>query len=449
MKDINDMINNIINKDDNPKNVEEILEDKLPSKTHLESIFKPSDDTNIQSHIQTLIRPVSTPNSTITQTNLIDGVDDDWKELFNSYVRMKGIRLNEEERDDFDYRIKRIKSKITDHTGKRLNLHKSDFIYYADRCSSHQEVMKCLDISRDTYYKYMNKFIYPVSPQVRSILIEGTKQYKDKIKKGENPHVLSLREYYSIKWHGYLNIFDVKMYVNEYEDGDHYSGPKTYDGMIKLYFPEYLKERKEELKQLYNEGDWDKLNDVEVVGTYEILKRQHMKDVFTGKNEGSSWKKVQQWVMDYDILPKQCNSCGFDNKTTDERSGETIYPLVLNFINGNEKDCKLTNLELLCYNCHFIKYPYDNNNHWKYRWKPMSKSDMVQRSVKLASLKENMYRRNKWIHEMSSRLYSTDFINLEMKWNDTVDYDENGLGMKHPELDRLARKMMNDMYYYQ
>lgn len=454
---INDMIDRIVNSDDN--------KDENNINKPILNDFNESSEDYIQKHIQTLINPVYVPNSpninnkndtSPPQTNDISNntpnIDERWEDLFTSYVKMKGIKLNEDGGgENTQDRVDRIKGKIKDDKGKKLKLHKSDFIYYCNMCSSHNEVMKSLELTKETYYKYMNKFTYPLNPKVKGIYIENTHQYNEKVRENKyfDNKTISLREYYSIKWYGYNNIFDVKNNVHKYGDGDHYSGPKTYDSMINLYFPEYLKERKEELRKLYERGDWDKLNDENVVGTYEILRRNHMKDVFTGKVSGSSQKKVQQWVLDYDILPKKCNSCGYNHHKLDERSGEEIYPLILNFIDDNEKNCTLTNLELLCYNCYFIKIPYNPmKNHWKYRWKPLSTVEMQVRSIKLNKLKDKMYRRNKWINNMSRRLYQEDFITLEMKWNNTTNYDENGLGLKHPELDRLARKMMNDMMYY-
>lgn len=53
------------------------------------------------------------------------------------------------------------------------------------------------------------------------------------------------------------------------------------------------------------------------------------------------------------ILPV-CNKCGFK----EERIGDRALPLLLNYMDGNDKNKKFENLEFLCYNCFFL---YVNN----------------------------------------------------------------------------------------
>lgn len=459
------------------KELEQESSDEKPTETHYNNVLNRENETNIKDHIKTLTELDYVPNSPIN--DVIDSSKlPDFNNLMESYVKLKGIRLNEESMkgiDDED-RVKRIKSKIEGSDGRKLNLIKSDFIYYCDRCSSHGEVVKCLDIARDTYYKYMNQFLYPVMFET-SPFIEGTRQHKmhqDKcIDEGRDPRYLTLREFYSIKWYGYMNVYDVKHNSELYDTidkVDHHTGPKTFDGMINMYFPNYLVERRVELKDLYKsyrEGDNktekdDILSNIKnqnnnnTLGTYEVIRRNYLKRVFTGETTGTDWKKIQQWVLDFDVLEKKCNKCNFTvnidskvNTTTHPHTKEQIYPLVLNFKDGNKENGVLTNLELLCYNCYFLHNDYDNYQHWNLRWRPLSLSDWVMRSMKLKTLKGNIRRRTRWIKEIANRLYTEDFI-VKYLTNDVRDgwIHVDDIYDNEEQLDLIARKLMNDMYYY-
>ena len=49
-------------------------------------------------------------------------------------------------------------------------------------------------------------------------------------------------------------------------------------------------------------------------------------------------------------LPEKCNLCGFDEK----RIGDGKVPLLLIYKDGDNRNIKLDNLELRCYNCSFL-----------------------------------------------------------------------------------------------
>jgi hypothetical protein len=53
-------------------------------------------------------------------------------------------------------------------------------------------------------------------------------------------------------------------------------------------------------------------------------------------------------------LEEKCYKCGFSEK----RILDNRVPVLLNFVDGNDKNMALENLELLCYNCYFL---YVNN----------------------------------------------------------------------------------------
>lgn len=50
------------------------------------------------------------------------------------------------------------------------------------------------------------------------------------------------------------------------------------------------------------------------------------------------------------IKAAQCDNCGFDER----RITDNKMPLLISFKDGNEKNHKLDNIEILCYNCMFI-----------------------------------------------------------------------------------------------
>lgn len=64
----------------------------------------------------------------------------------------------------------------------------------------------------------------------------------------------------------------------------------------------------------------------------------------------TSVKRLKERLIDEGFIPECCNQCGYEKR----RLMDEKIPLILSFKNGNKKDWKLDNLELLCYNCYFI-----------------------------------------------------------------------------------------------
>lgn len=61
-------------------------------------------------------------------------------------------------------------------------------------------------------------------------------------------------------------------------------------------------------------------------------------------------QKFKESLIAAGYFPEQCMICGFsERRVTDFR-----VPLILHFIDGNRKNGKLDNLELLCYNDYFL-----------------------------------------------------------------------------------------------
>jgi len=60
--------------------------------------------------------------------------------------------------------------------------------------------------------------------------------------------------------------------------------------------------------------------------------------------------RLKDLLIRSETMKPECQQCGFGEKRiTDEK-----IPLILNFEDGNEKNHKLENMRLLCYNCTFI-----------------------------------------------------------------------------------------------
>jgi hypothetical protein len=74
-------------------------------------------------------------------------------------------------------------------------------------------------------------------------------------------------------------------------------------------------------------------------------------DILEGRVDISNYKPVE--IKDrliHESLLAEGNKCGFNER----RVVDYKVPLILNFKDGNKKNWKLENLELLCYNCYFL-----------------------------------------------------------------------------------------------
>ncbi len=75
-------------------------------------------------------------------------------------------------------------------------------------------------------------------------------------------------------------------------------------------------------------------------------------DILEGRVDVSNYspKELKGRLIHESLIAEECNSCGFNER----RVVDYKVPLILNFIDGNQKNWKLENLELLCYNCYFL-----------------------------------------------------------------------------------------------
>lgn len=104
---------------------------------------------------------------------------------------------------------------------------------------------------------------------------------------------------------------------------------------------------------------------------------QHMRTDFIkrwkdGEIDGLSGLAVSFHIKNYfrDKQDNKCSKCnwGEKNKTTD------TVPLQINHIDGNYKNCKEENLELICPNCHSLTHNYGALNRGNGRFERYNKN---------------------------------------------------------------------------
>ena len=77
-----------------------------------------------------------------------------------------------------------------------------------------------------------------------------------------------------------------------------------------------------------------------------------IEDILSGKNPNYDINRLKTRLLRGNYLEEECMRCHFrERRFTDHK-----VPLIMNFRDSNPKNKKLTNLELLCYNCSFLMY---------------------------------------------------------------------------------------------
>ena len=67
--------------------------------------------------------------------------------------------------------------------------------------------------------------------------------------------------------------------------------------------------------------------------------------------------KLKKRLFDEGLKKERCEDCGWAKESSDGR-----IPLEINHINGNPRDNRMENLEILCPNCHSLKPNYRGRN---------------------------------------------------------------------------------------
>ena len=81
---------------------------------------------------------------------------------------------------------------------------------------------------------------------------------------------------------------------------------------------------------------------------YDKSKEVSMEEMI--KNHVLVCQELKGRLIHESLIAEECNCCGFNER----RVVDYKVPLILNFIDGNQKNWKLENLEMLCYNCYFL-----------------------------------------------------------------------------------------------
>lgn len=104
--------------------------------------------------------------------------------------------------------------------------------------------------------------------------------------------------------------------------------------------------------QLY--GIFDKLKNPTGKGirkAYNLRRGKYaLDDILAGKYPSYLSRVLRQRLIHSCYLEEKCSMCGFD----EQRVSDVRVPLLLDFIDGDDKNFELVNLRLLCYNCFFL-----------------------------------------------------------------------------------------------
>jgi transposase len=82
------------------------------------------------------------------------------------------------------------------------------------------------------------------------------------------------------------------------------------------------------------------------------VKQPAVLDIIEGRVDPSHFTaaKIRDRMIGEGYLNDCCSHCGFNER----RVLDYKVPLIMNFKDGNKKNYKLDNVELLCYNCYFL-----------------------------------------------------------------------------------------------
>ena len=82
------------------------------------------------------------------------------------------------------------------------------------------------------------------------------------------------------------------------------------------------------------------------------VKQPAVLDIIEGRVDSSHFSaaKIRERMIGEGYLDDCCSTCSFSER----RVLDYKVPLIMNFKDGNKKNYKLDNVELLCYNCYFL-----------------------------------------------------------------------------------------------
>lgn len=95
--------------------------------------------------------------------------------------------------------------------------------------------------------------------------------------------------------------------------------------------------------------------------------RELLEDVLSGKYPGYCTNVLRTRVLTCGWIKPECENCGWD----EYRLRDGNFPLLINFRDTNWRNCRLENIQLLCYNCYFcqVRNLHPNTTYQKYSYK--------------------------------------------------------------------------------
>jgi hypothetical protein len=77
---------------------------------------------------------------------------------------------------------------------------------------------------------------------------------------------------------------------------------------------------------------------------------ESMQRIFNGERPNIPIREFKSKLIRHHYLEEKCALCGFEERRVIDYS----IPLMLDFIDGDRKNFKLDNLQLICYNCSYL-----------------------------------------------------------------------------------------------
>ncbi len=75
-----------------------------------------------------------------------------------------------------------------------------------------------------------------------------------------------------------------------------------------------------------------------------------IEDLMKGAHPNYPHWKLQEKLFQGGFLEECCSNCGYEQKRDNDLTG----PYLLDFLDGNDRNNKIDNLRVLCYNCYYI-----------------------------------------------------------------------------------------------
>lgn len=85
-------------------------------------------------------------------------------------------------------------------------------------------------------------------------------------------------------------------------------------------------------------------------GLYKRPKNRIMSDVINGKRQHPNPRNFLTQLVRESYKKDECEVCGYCKERPDGRK-----PLLINFLDGDRKNHKLSNIQILCYNCYYVE----------------------------------------------------------------------------------------------